>query len=64
MQRRRSSQHTLDSRIEAERARLEAQVAALPPGPQKDALLNKIGHLDTASHMNEWLSSPGLRPPT
>lgn len=46
----------------AEIARDEAQ--ALPPGKERDALLKKARQLDTASHINEWLSSPGLRPPT
>jgi hypothetical protein len=43
---------------------LEAQVAKLKPGPQREALLEKIRQLETASHMSEWLSSPGLRSPT
>lgn len=46
----------------AEIARDEAQT--LPPGKERDALLKKARQLDTASHINEWLSSPGLRPPT
>ena len=44
-------------------ARLEAQAANLPLGAQKDALLKKIEQLETASHINKWLSSPGLQPP-
>jgi hypothetical protein len=63
MQRRRSIPHTFEDRIAAEKARLEAQVAKLRPGPQKDGLLRKISQLDTASHINEWLTSPGLQPP-
>jgi hypothetical protein len=65
MQRRRRSvvPHTFEDRIAAEKARLEAQVAKLAPGPQKDELLKKIGQLQTASHINEWLSSQGLEPP-
>ncbi|MET3839368.1 hypothetical protein ABIE49_001446 [Bradyrhizobium sp. OAE829] len=63
MQRRRSVPHTFEDRIAAEKARLEAQVAKLKPGPQKEVLLRKIRHLETASHINEWLSSPGLQPP-
>jgi hypothetical protein len=62
--RRRSISHTFEDQIAAEKARLEAQVADLPPGPKKDDLLRKIRQLETASHMNEWLSSPGLQPPT
>jgi hypothetical protein len=29
-----------------------------------DALRKKIRQLETASHMNEWLSSPGLQSPS
>jgi hypothetical protein len=64
MQRRRSAPHTFDDNIAAEKARLEAQVANLAPSPQRDALLKKIRQLETASHMSEWLSSPGLQSPT
>jgi len=63
MQRRRSVPHTFEENIAAEKAKLEAQVAKLRHGPQKDALLRKIRQLDTAAHISEWLSSPGLQPP-
>jgi len=63
MQRRRSIPHTFEDRIAAEKAKLEGQVAKLKRGPQMDALRKKIRQLETASHMNEWLSSPGLQPP-
>jgi hypothetical protein len=63
MQHRRSVSHTFEENIAAEKAKLEAQVAKLKPGPQKDALLRKIRQLDTAAHLSEWLSSPGLQPP-
>ena len=61
--RRRSTPHTFEDRIAAQKARLEAQVTKLPPGAEKDRLLEKIGQLEKASHMNKWLSSPELRPP-
>jgi hypothetical protein len=64
MQRRRSVPHTFEEDIAAEMAKLEAQVAKLKPGPQMDGLLKKIRQLETASHVNEWLSSPGLQSPT
>jgi hypothetical protein len=63
MQHRRSIPHTFEENIASEKAKLEAQVAKLKPGPQKDALLRKIRQLDTATHLSEWLSSPGLQPP-
>jgi hypothetical protein len=63
MQRRRSVPHTFEDNIAAEKAKLEAQVAELKPGPQMDALRKKIRQLETASHMSEWLTSSGLQPP-
>jgi hypothetical protein len=56
--------HTFEDKLLAEKARLEAQVAGLKPGPQMDEQRKKIRQLDTASHMSEWLHSPGLQPPT
>ena len=61
--RRRSVSHTFEENIAAERARVEAQLARLKPGPQMDALHRKIRQLDAAAHMSEWLASPGLQPP-
>jgi hypothetical protein len=63
MQRQRSVTHTFEENVAAEKARLKAQVAKLPPGPQRDGLLKKIRQLETASHISEWLNSPGLQPP-
>jgi hypothetical protein len=63
MQRRRSVPHTFEENLVAEKAKLETQIAQLKPGPQRDGLLKKIRQLETALHINEWLSSPGLRPP-
>jgi hypothetical protein len=62
--RRRSAPHTFEENIAAEKAKLEAQIAKLKPGSQMEALRKKIKQLETASHMNEWLSSPGLQSPT
>lgn len=64
MQRRRFVPHTFEERIAVEKAKLETQVAELKPGPQMDELLKKISQLETAVHMNEWLSSPGFQSPT
>jgi hypothetical protein len=63
MKRRRSVSQTFEDRIAAEKAKLEARAAKLKSGPEQDALLRKIGQLETASHINEWLASPGLQPP-
>jgi hypothetical protein len=61
---RRSVPHSFEDQIAADKSRLEAQAADLPPGPHNGALLKKIRQLETASHVNEWLTSPGLQPPT
>jgi len=63
MRRRRSVPHTFEENLAAEKTKLEAQMAQLKPGPQRDGLLKKIRQIETAMHINEWLSSPGLQPP-
>ncbi len=55
--------HLFRDRLVDEKKRLEAQLAELQPGPKRDQLLQKLRQLDTASHINEWLSSPGLQSP-
>jgi hypothetical protein len=35
----------------------------LPQGKERERLLRKASQLEAASHINEWLSSPGLQPP-
>jgi hypothetical protein len=62
-QRRRSKPHTFEGRIEEEKKRLQEQADVLPLGAAKEALLRKIRQLDTASHMYDWVRSPGLQPP-
>jgi hypothetical protein len=64
MQRRRSAPQTFEENIVSEKAKLEAQIAQLKPGRQMDVVLKKIRQLETASHLSEWLSSPGLQAPT
>jgi hypothetical protein len=43
---------------------LDAKVAHLPPGPEKDRLLEKISQLETACHITKWLSSLDCDRPT
>lgn len=47
---------------QSEAAKKEA--AALPYGPERDALTKKARQLETASEINSWLTSPGLQTPT
>ena len=46
---------------EAEQFREEAETK--PSGQELDNLLRKARQAETAAHMDEWLSSPGLKPP-
>jgi hypothetical protein len=57
MLRRRPVSRTFEENIAAEKAKLEAQLADLMPGPEMDALRKKLRQLDTAAHMSEWLKS-------
>ncbi|EKS39924.1 hypothetical protein [Afipia clevelandensis] len=42
---------------------LEREAETLPVGRARDALLKKARQLRTASEMDRWISSPGLKPP-
>lgn len=54
---------SLEERLAQEAQRLREQAKALPPGPDRDILLQKARQAETGSHMSEWLRSPGLQPP-
>jgi hypothetical protein len=47
---------------QSEAAKQEA--AKLPYGKLKSELLREARQLETASQISQWLSSPGLQPPT
>ena len=61
--RRRSDPHCFEDQLAAEKARLKEQLANTPGDPERDALVKKIRQIEFASHVNEWLSSPGLQRP-
>jgi hypothetical protein len=46
---------------QSEAAKREAE--RLPYGKEREALERKARQLATASHINQWLSSPELKPP-
>ncbi|MGB8608074.1 hypothetical protein, partial [Bradyrhizobium sp.] len=48
-------------RQQSEAAKNEAQ--NLPHGRKRDALVRMARQLETASQINQWLSSPELKPP-
>ncbi len=55
---------TLYERLTAEKKRLEIELDLAGPGSIRDKLLEKLRELQTATHINDWLSSPGLRAPS
>jgi hypothetical protein len=63
MKRNRSKPHSFEVQLAEAAAMLKAQAHELQPGKQRDELLRKLRQIDTAAHLNEWLKSPGLRPP-
>lgn len=66
MQQRRRIKHdlSLEQRLGKEATRLRAEAELLRPGPARDAALKRARQMETASHLNEWLASPGLMQPT
>jgi hypothetical protein len=64
MQRRRfKNMLSFPDRLNQEAQRLREEAKKIPHGMERDALLKKARQAETAAHMDEWLSSPGLRPP-
>ncbi len=66
-QRRRIIKHkmTFQERLADEALRFREAAEKLPPGSHaRELLLRRARQADTASQIDEWLKSPGLRPPT
>ena len=53
----------LQDRLMLEAVRLKDEANELPPGPLRDVRIRKARQAATASHVDEWLSSPGLQAP-
>jgi hypothetical protein len=65
IQRRRFQQEfTLKDRLAQEIEQLRDQAKNMKPGVALDQVLRRIRQDQTASSMNDWLGSPGLRAPT
>jgi hypothetical protein len=43
---------------------MKRRAADMPYGKERDDMVRKARQLETASHLDEWASSPGLQPPT
>lgn len=54
---------SLNERLEQEATRLRAQAEQLPFGQRREELIRKAHQAETATRIDAWLSSPGLRNP-
>jgi hypothetical protein len=54
---------SLETRLALEALRLKEAAKVLPRGEERMAMIRKASQIETASHISEWLSSPGLQPP-
>ena len=64
MQRRRFKQTVpLEERLRVQAEADRQKARSLPPCREREDLLVRARRADTASHLTEWLNSPGLQPP-
>ena len=50
--------------LKIEAARLRREAESKPPGPERQNLIKKAGQVETALRLANWVTSPGLKPPT
>ena len=63
-QRRRFKQtETFHERLADEAEQFRKAAEQSPPGMARELLLRRARLAETASHMNDWVRSPGLQPP-
>ena len=56
---------TFEERLAEEAIKFKEAAEGQPPGSMaRELLLRRARQTETAAHINEWLKSPGLRPPT
>jgi hypothetical protein len=54
---------TFEQRLAQEAHRVKERAKTLPQGKERELLSREARQLETASHIGEWMSSPGLQPP-
>jgi hypothetical protein len=64
MKRRRFKQFTsLQDRLSAFAEAARETAEKLRPGIEREIMVRKATHADTAAHLPDWANSPGLQPP-
>ena len=63
--RRKDTKHTerFQKGLQSDALRLREQAHSMPPGEAREELLRKARQIEIAAHIDDWISSPGLRPP-
>jgi hypothetical protein len=59
-----TKQKTIERKWHEQSEATKQEAEKLPYGKKKNHLLRKARQLETASQISQWLSSPGLQPPT
>ena len=54
---------SLEARLLEQAKRLRAEAKLLPPGAARDEIIRRARQAELAARIDEWLTSPGLRPP-
>jgi hypothetical protein len=57
-------ERSLKERLTFEAIQLREKAKILPVGAEREELLKKARRLDVAAQIDNWLSSPELKPPT
>jgi hypothetical protein len=55
---------SIQERLAAFAREMREKASLLPPGLEQDDLLRRARRAETTSHLDEWVNSPGLKPPT
>ena len=61
--RRFKQQLTLRDRLASWAQQAQERASVLPPGPEREALVRKARQAEVATHLDDWVRSPGLQPP-
>ena len=54
---------TFEEQLAEDAAHFKALADQTPPGMQRELYLRRARQAETASHISDWLKSPGLQPP-
>ena len=61
---RKKQKATFDERLAEEAKRFKEAAEREAPGSlARELLLRRVRQAETAAHLSEWISSPGLQPP-